>query len=300
METKQEFLDELKKELDSTYLSNKEEIYQRYQDKFDREIQEGTSEKEIISMLKTPKELVLEEINKGLNLSFPSQIKNLNIKLVADNLTINNIANQDSISLNFENIDYQNYSIDTEDNTLNILFSPKEKFFDNAKKGKLILSIPSQFHFENINITSVSSQFNFDNICTETFKLNSVSSTINCENFVSENLSIKLISGKIEINKIDVKNKISINAAKTSIKINSISSKYFSYITASGEICIKDLNIVNQANLDTISSKILIENAKANCFVLKQLKGQTDIYQSEFNQLKTPKMSLAEINIKQN
>ncbi len=263
METKEEYIKELKEEYSKLSSSSIDEIVKVYEARFELGKQAQMSEKEVIDMLKSPHQAAedfIKEKAKNQIVIKEGEFKSIEVNLVADNLEIISSDELSQIKIDFNDADFNNYTIDTSNQIYALRFTPKMSFFSKMQSSNLKLYIPSSCNFEKIIIMSTASKVSFSNLKGKNITFDSVSGKIDAKNIEAETLNLKFVSGKGEINNISSKN-LNIKLVSGKIEIEDANVENLNFGSVSGSCVINKGNVSN-SKVSSLSGKLIISGKR--------------------------------------
>lgn len=246
---KKEYLKELTNELNKHNVADKDEIIEKYSKRYDFGLESELSEEEIENMLGNPKDIVKKYIReneeeiidftKDDNGSFS---KSLIVKTLSDDITIT-YANIDDIETSFEGIDKECYNITEKDNVIRIEYF-KRKFFNlyRAGGGRINITIPKNYCFDRIEISTTSGDIDLDSLKANIIKISVVSGDCDFTNLsAKESITCTSVSGDFTGTTLDAK-EVFINLVSGDIEIENVYAQQLNIDTVSGDVDIAYTN----------------------------------------------------------
>lgn len=146
-------------------------------------------------------------------------------------------------------------------------------FGDNCT---ITLSIPQNYKFENINISSSSGNLNIGNLNSSNLHLKTTSGEIEAENIYADDESkISTTSGKINIKKLFAED-FEICSTSGDIKIDSVSASESEFDATSGNIIVNNFD-GEILDTETTSGKIIFKNTLCDYFNFESTSGSISI-----------------------
>lgn len=273
METKKEYIDALIEEYKKISNTSPDEIVKRYEARFELGKQAGMSEKEVIDMLKSPslaaEEFIKENAKNKVTIS-QGEFKDLEVSLLSDSLEIISSNDTNQIKIDFNDANFNDYTIDTSNQTYALRYTPKItkksftfNFFPKKedKEKTIKLYIPSSLSFERINIISTSSKIICYDLKGNDISLDSVSGKIEANNINAKNLRIKYVSGKGVFNNITANNFV-INLVSGKIDVKNADVENLNFGSVSGKCTIENGKVAN-STVNSLSGKLIISGKRA-------------------------------------
>lgn len=223
--------------------------------------------------------LFANENNVTYKQSCSKNIKNVEINLAYENLEIiKTSGNEFTIQIECNNKRKQP-KVDWDDNTL--IIRSVSHFSSIADRCKVELSIPKEYTFENIDISTSSGKISIENLKSEDFEISSTSGEIyiknvyaeddcqidttsgslNIDNISADGLEISSTSGSINIENCEAV-EAKFKSTSGSIKLNNFDGEYLESDTTSGSQ--KYLNcFCDYFNIESTSGSITLELTEA-------------------------------------
>lgn len=238
---KDEYLNKLKEELEKNNIPDRDNIYQKYEKRYnfgleasmkDEEIEEklGTVE----SIIEKEKEKAKQEIveNKENKIYDLTPLRNLNIKVAGDSVNVLVDSSINEVKFNFEDVKEKDYEITNDDKDISLTY--KDRMFAFNKKendGLITVLIPQNMIFNEVNIKNTSGDFSLCEIKANKVNIKNVSGDLYLPSLNSSSLEVNNTSGDVQIDKAlctdielnNVSGDINVNYLKGQLKISNIS-----------------------------------------------------------------------------
>ena len=262
---KEQYLEELKKELEEKGVSNKDAIVEKYQKRYDFGIEAGLSDNEIIEMLGNPKDIAsryqkIEDIaeeegkeNAGYNLSIRTAVDDINIYY----------RDIDKVHLYFDGINLADYQVENNTKT-GILINRRGsegglRVLKNG--GKITVEIPLNRVFDKVSIWTASGDHNIEKLKAKSISISAVSGDFDGDYFEAENISFSTVSGDIDVKKIKA-SKLNLNTVSGDVDIDEVDAPKVNVTTVSGDINIKKCD--GNVNAAVVSGDVVVNNKRYN------------------------------------
>jgi len=206
--------------------------------------------------------------------TIPANLKNLNINLLSENLSIKEIYG-DEITIEI----YSNYkkyipSIETENNALNI--QSVNKSFRFGEYCNVEICIPQDKKFNTIKIKQSSGTLEIEKLYANNIILESTSGSLSADNLRADyELKIEKSSGSTKINKL-ASDELSISSTSGSVKIESINTIDSNFNLTSGSIKIGKLD-TESFDLESTSGSSNISSITADYFTVRSTSGSVTL-----------------------
>ena len=243
---KDAYIDKLKKLLIENKIVNYEKIISKYEKRFSFGLESGLKEKEIISKLGTPEEVVEQIKKEKENTTLFSEKKveyvknyNLIIKTVNDDITICE-SSDDLVHVELNDVDKDAYNIINNNVDGVSITYDKYKFLglNRRKPGEIIIYIPKDKVFEDVYINTINSDINIDSLKANSIKIKTVSGDFIINELNASEIRFDTVSGDNETNSLEC-DKFIINTVSGDFNINNLITKSTLIDSVSGDIKIE-------------------------------------------------------------
>ena len=260
------FFNELEKELEKNNIANKDEILEKYQDRYQFGLQSGLSEEEILAMFGSPEEIAKEYLEKKQNEKVK---KDLIIKTVQDDIVIME-SSDDKIHFEFKDVNLAKYSdlkkAITETGVYFTYLKAKYLGLNRGKSGIFYLFLPKDINFKKIEITTTSGDIKIDSLQGSRIWIQTTSGNVEIKNLVSDKFSLKGVSGDVFCENLEFSN-MSYYSVSGDLKVNRACGETVHIDTVSGDVIIEESNA--KYSTSSISGDIKIGNKEMLPFYKK-------------------------------
>lgn len=234
---KDNYINDLKKELEEANVSNIDEIINKYSKRYDFGLESEMSEKEIEEMLGNPKKVAKEYSKKNENNSVKENV--LKVKTVNDDVFITKSKDND-VHISSQNTTDKSYNIRNWKGEYYIVYKKGSYFSLNRKRGIITIEIPEGMVFDDVEITVQNGKIEINKpITSKNLEIGSMAGNIEANILSSDKLYLHTTSGEVNINEIHSK-KLTISNISGQIIIGSVRGELIKAETLTGRIEVKD------------------------------------------------------------
>lgn len=291
---KMKFIEDLKRELNKTNLSEteKEEILNDFTEMVDEATDSGLEDNELENKFGSPEKLASELASEYKEDSksdapsgdvfefYPTEKYNVVIELLNEDIYIETV-NSEKIHVEAKRVRrLKDFDIKFENNTLYLLRPKKQytEFFHFSRKSSFTLKLPNKFtindfHFSNINgdgnIKNISVEkgkfkvtngdFDFSGSQFTNVEIDTINGDINMKEIKSNQFKVSLVSGDMKLKNIDIDNDLSINSVSGDIEVENTNCKQALVRLVSGDLEGKEF-YPQELSVRTVSGDVDINN----------------------------------------
>lgn len=210
-----------------------------------------------------------------LNKTFSqSQIQNLEINLVYEDVEIKNTYGDEILVEVYSNHKKRIPNIAVNSNTLQI--TSQKNIMITGLNCTVKIYIPENQTFKDAYIKTTSSDINIEKMIAQNLEVLSTSGDIECKTLNAEdNLKIHTTSGDIEVDRIETK-ELTVKSTSGDAELNEIKCETFDAKSTSGEITVNAFS-GDYIGTETTSGEIDFYDVDVNCFSFETTSGSVSI-----------------------
>lgn len=261
---KEEYLKKLKEKLEENDILDKENIYLKYEARYNFGLEAGLSEEDIEERLGSVDSIIEQFKTKEI---LPTTFKeDINIKSTHDDIIFKVDDSIDKIKVQFDSISEEFYNVVEEGDKISITYLENKFLLVNRKEiGCVTILIPSNIKLGDISIYSTTGDISFDKLECDNFYLRTTNSDIKGTSLTCKNVSFSNVNGDVFISKVisdegtisTVTGDYKSDYYKGDLKINSVS----------GDVIIE--NYFGTYKASTVSGDVIINKNKENSILNK-------------------------------
>ena len=291
---KMKFIEDLKRELDNTNLSDAEklEILNDFKEMVDEAIDSGLEEKELENKFGSPEKLASElaseynsesksETPSGDTFEFyPNDKYNIVIELLNEDIDIKTV-DIDKILVEAKRVRrLKDFDIKFENNTLYLLRPKKQysEFFHFSRKSSFTLKLPKRYNINDFNFSNINGDgevkdiiadkvkfkvtngdFEFSNGKFTNLTIDTINGDINMQEIKSNDFKVSLVSGDMKLKRVDIDNDLNINSVSGDIEVDNLNCKQALIRLVSGDFEGKEF-YPSELTVRTVSGDVDIHN----------------------------------------
>ncbi len=225
---REEYLANLEKALRENNISDYQEVYKKYEKRYDFGKEASLSDEEIEEKLGSIDDII-ENLKKNEIVKVKENIVydlgksyNLTIKVVVDDVIIKSDPFASDISFKFEQVKENNYIIKNEEHNVSLTY--KEKFFSSPStknSGTIYVIVPENIIFNEVTIAMGASDFTTNELKANKISIKNTSGDFNINFLNADSIELNNVSGDFNIEKI-ITNNIELNNVSGDFKITSL------------------------------------------------------------------------------
>lgn len=254
---KNEYLEELKRELESNNIENKDEIYALYESRFELGYEANMTDEEIIQSLESISDIIEKYKN---NNNENSQLKKFNVSLELSVFSDFNIVrtNQNGITFDIEERALTETEILVEGKNITLKSKGKSGGLFRNKNGRYegTMFIGDSVFFDKLNINLFTCDLESCNLKGNELDISSISGDTMLKELKFDSVKLKTTSGDFEIDKINTKDLI---------------------LTSVSGDCVIDFVNINNCKITTVSGDLIIKNSNDAPYSISTVSGDVRI-----------------------
>ena len=239
------YLEELKNELEKENISNKDEIFKKYEDRYNFGLEAGLSDEEIEEMLGDIDDIIEkykeaeEEINENLDNEENKAI--LYVKVLRDDVVVRE-SKDDECHIYFENTKSSYYDVTNSKSKGVIVNYHKNMVLTlNKVNGKITIEIPRYKKFKSCEFNFGSADADIMNLNAKKISIVASQGDIKTKDLISSgDLSIHCVNADIECDKLECVGELHITNVSGDIDVDNAKASYIKIDTVSGDIKLKN------------------------------------------------------------
>lgn len=225
---REEYLANLEKALRENNISDYQEVYKKYEKRYDFGKEASLSDEEIEKKLGSIDDIIAnlkknETVKVKENIIYDlGKSYNLTVKVVVDDVIIKSDPFASDISFKFEQVKESNYIIKNEETNVSLTY--KEKFFSSPSSkngGTIYVIVPENIIFNEVTIAMGASDFTANELKANKISIKNTSGDFNINFLNANNIELNNVSGDFNIEKI-ITNNIELNNVSGDFKITSL------------------------------------------------------------------------------
>ena len=203
---REEYLANLEKALRENNISDYQEVYKKYEKRYDFGKEASLSDEEIEEKLGSIDDII-ENLKKNEIVKVKENIVydlgksyNLTIKVVVDDVIIKSDPFASDISFKFEQVKENNYIIKNEEHNVSLTY--KEKFFSSPStknSGTIYVIVPENIIFNEVTIAMGASDFTTNELKANKISIKNTSGDFNINFLNADSIELNNVSGDFKI-----------------------------------------------------------------------------------------------------
>lgn len=259
---KEEFLDELEKELNEAGVSNVKEVVDLYEKRFALGLEAGLSEEEILEMLDDIQTIVKSYTPQKEQSSEEEQYElTLDLRYFSDFDIISTVGSEIRFEIDEKALEF--VKVHKENRKIQLKSINKEIVFKKKKRLDGTLYIGQDLEFSKFIIENIGCDVSMEDM------------TIRCEK-----LEISNVSGDLDLARFDVASSAKFHNTTGDITLDSVVSPYLELSTVSGDFDIEEI-VCDEGKISSISGDIHINKCNNAKLKMNTISGDVKIVSGE-------------------